>query len=43
MIELAIGPINSPLLESNTKKEDISSTREGQIWWSSDCGIGHQI
>ena len=30
MIELAFGPTNSPPLESNTEKEDISSTREGQ-------------
>ena len=29
--ELAFGPTNSPPLESNTEKEDISSTREGQI------------
>ena len=28
---LAFGPSNSPPLASNTKKEDISSTREGQI------------
>ena len=27
---LAFGPLNSPPLESNTEKEDISSTREGQ-------------
>ena len=27
---LAFGPTNSPPLESNTEKEDISSTREGQ-------------
>ena len=25
---LAFGPLNSPPLESNTEKEDISSTRE---------------
>ena len=29
-IMLAFGPLNSPPLESNTEKEDISSTREGQ-------------
>ena len=28
---LAFGPSNSPPLASNTEKEDISSTREGQI------------
>ena len=28
---LAFGPTNSPPLESNTEKEDISTTREGQI------------
>ena len=27
MIEFAFGPINSPPLESNTGKEDISSTK----------------
>ena len=31
VLMLAFGPLNSPSLESNTKKEDISSTREGQI------------
>ena len=29
-IWLVFGPTNSPPLESNTEKEDISSTREGQ-------------
>ena len=28
--DLAFGPTNSPPLESNTEKEDINSTREGQ-------------
>ena len=36
---LAFGPTNSPPLESNTKKEDISSTREGQTWWSFVCRV----
>ena len=29
MIGLAFGPTNSPPLESNTEKEDISGIREG--------------
>ena len=32
-------PIISPPLESNTEKEDISSTREGQILRSFICGV----
>ena len=39
MIGLAFGPTNSPPLESNTEKEDISSTREGQTLWSFVCGV----
>ena len=36
---LAFGPTNSSPMESNTEKEDISSTREGQTLWSFICGV----
>ena len=32
LLMFAFGPLNSFLLESNTEKEDISSTREGQTF-----------
>jgi hypothetical protein len=38
-VGLAFGLTTSPPLESNTEKEDISSTREGQILWSFICGV----